>query len=102
MEFIRKPIMSSEEIKIEKEKVAELRFPSEEVLKTPEQINERYNLLRRALTLGNLEKSKVRIYFKDDTNSKYVETTVWGLTDKRVILKHGNVIPIHRIYKVSI
>lgn len=102
MELIRKSIMNSEEIMIEKEKVAELRFPPEEVLKSPEQISERYDLLRRALTLGNLEKSKVRIYFKDDTSSKYVETTVWGLTDKRVILKHGNVIPIHRIYKVSI
>ncbi|MCX8080395.1 MAG: hypothetical protein N3F09_04065 [Bacteroidia bacterium] len=88
--------------KIEKEKVAELKFPPEEVLTHKDHIHERYELLKRALTLGNLEKSKVRIYFKDDTNSKYVETTVWGLTDKRVILKHGNVIPIHRIYKVSI
>lgn len=102
MEFIRKPVMSSDAVMIEKEKVAELLFPAEEVLKSPDQISERYGLLKRALTLGNLEKSKVRIYFRDDVNSKYVETTVWGLTDKRVILKHGNVIPIHRIYKVSI
>ncbi len=28
-----------------------------------------------------------------------VETTIWGVTDKRVILKKGVVIPINRIYK---
>jgi hypothetical protein len=53
------------------------------------------------LSLGNLEHSKIKIYFEDDTSSKVVDTTVWGLTDKRVILKQGIVIPINRITKVK-
>jgi uncharacterized protein (UPF0248 family) len=86
---------------IEKEKVVDLRFPSNEVLMTNIEIKERQNNLQRALSLGNLEHSKIRIYFEDDTSTKMVETTVWGVTDKRVILKQGNVIPIHRIHAVN-
>ena len=57
--------------------------------------------LQRALSLGNLERSKIKIYFEDDTSSKVVDTTVWGLTDKRVILKQGLVIPINRVIRVK-
>jgi uncharacterized protein (UPF0248 family) len=52
--------------------------------------------------LGNLERSKIKIYFEDDTSKKVVNTTVWGVTDKRVILKQGLVIPIHRIHSVKL
>jgi hypothetical protein len=55
--------------------------------------------LYRALALGNLEHSKIRIYFEDNQSKKVVETTVWALTDQRVILKQGHSIPINRIYK---
>ena len=55
--------------------------------------------LQRALLLGNLEHSKIKIYFEDTDSKKMVETTVWGLTDNRVILKKGIGIPINRIYK---
>ncbi|MCA0430989.1 MAG: hypothetical protein LCH32_10875 [Bacteroidetes bacterium] len=87
---------------IEKESVESLKFPSSEVLTTKETINERKDELNRALTLGNIEHSKIRIYFEDDTSKKVVNTTVWGVTDKRVILKQGLVIPIHRIHSVKI
>jgi hypothetical protein len=29
-----------------------------------------------------------------------VETTIWGVTDNRVILKQGVVIPVNRIHKI--
>lgn len=87
---------------VEKESVESLKFPSSEVLTTKETINERKDELNRALTLGNIEHSKIRIYFEDDTSKKVVNTTVWGVTDKRVILKQGLVIPIHRIHSVKI
>ena len=58
--------------------------------------------LDRALALGNLEHAKIKIFFEDDTSKKMVETTVWGVTDKRVILKQGVVIPIHRVHSVKI
>lgn len=84
---------------IEKEKIIDLFFPKEEVLEDQAQIEQRFIDLNRALSLGNLEHSKIRIYFEDNASKKVVETTVWGLTDQRVILKKGYVIPINRIYK---
>jgi len=87
---------------IEKERIEDLKFPSHEVLQDAEKIKERRTELNRALSLGNLEHSKIRIYFEDDNSKKVVETTVWGVTDKRVILKQGVVIPIHRVHTVKI
>ena len=87
---------------IEKEQIENLKFPSTEVLNSAEQINERQAELNRALTLGNREHTKIKIYFEDDTSCKVVETTVWGVTDKRVILKQGVVIPIHRVHSVKL
>ena len=87
---------------IEKEEVENLKFPSTEVLNDIEKIDERRSELGRALTLGNMEHAKIRIYFEDDSSCKVVETTVWGITDKRVILKQGVVIPIHRVHSVKI
>jgi hypothetical protein len=87
---------------IEKEMIGELRFPQMEVLLDTEKIQERENNLKRALTLGNLERTKTRIYFEDEQACRMVETTVWGVTDKRIILKHGVVIPICRVHAISI
>lgn len=87
---------------IEKENISGLKFPTEDVLKDKESIAERQTELNRALALGNLEHTKIKIYFEDDTSRKLVETTVWGVTDKRVILKQGVVIPINRVYKISL
>lgn len=86
---------------IDKEAVEGLRFPDSEVLNDKDAIKTRHADLQRALSLGNLEHSKIKIYFEDDTSSKVVDTTVWGLTDKRVILKQGAHIPIHRVYKIK-
>lgn len=85
---------------IEKEAVEQLKFPTEEVLIDKEDILQRKNDLDRALALGNLEHVKMKIYFEDDASKKMVETTVWGITNERVILKKGVVIPINRIHKI--
>lgn len=87
---------------IEKEKIEMLKFPHEEVLTDANLIKERNSELNRALSLGNLEHTKIKIYFEDDQSRKSVETTVWGVTDKRVILKQGVVIPINRVHKISL
>lgn len=87
---------------IEKENIDSLKFPSEEVLTNAEQIKERKTDLERALALGNLERTKMRIFFEDDRSRKVVETTVWGVTDKRVILKQGLVIPINRVHSIKL
>ena len=87
---------------IAKEKIETLKFPNDEVLKDKDLIKEREFELNRALALGNLEHTKIKIYFEDDQSRKLVETTVWGVTDKRVILKQGVVIPINRVHKISL
>lgn len=88
--------------KIEKEEVANLRFPASEVLALESEKTERKSALEKALALGNLEHNKIKLFFEDDTCDKMVETTVWGVTDNRVILKQGIVIPIHRIKSVEL
>lgn len=88
--------------RIEKENISSLRFPNVEVLDDKEKIRERMNDLNRALALGNLEQTKIKIYFEDENSCKMVETTVWGVTDKRVILKQGVVIPINRVHHIKI
>lgn len=87
--------------RIEKEKIAELKFPQEDVLSDENARKERWLELQRATTLGNLDKIKFKIYFADDISHKYTETTIWGLTDKRVILKQGVMIPVYRIFEIK-
>lgn len=91
--------MDSEFKAIEKESVSALHFPKTDVLEEKEEKDRRMHELDRALSLGNLEHTKIKIYFEDDQSKKMVETTIWGLTDERVILKQGLVIPVNRIYR---
>ena len=50
---------------IDKEAVSGLHFPDVEVLKDAEEIKQRAADLQRCLSLGNLEHSKIKIYFDD-------------------------------------
>jgi hypothetical protein len=93
-------IMIAEYQIIDKELITSLSFPSSEVLEDIDDVKQRKQDLDRALTLGNLEHVKIKIYFEDDISYKMVETTIWGVTDNRVILKQGVVIPVNRIHKL--
>ena len=92
--------MSTEIQHIEKEEIKDLTFPKGEVLTTKEAQEDRALKLTRALSLGNLEQVKVKMYFRDSEGDKSVETTVWGLTRNDVILKESTIIPLNRILKV--
>lgn len=87
---------------VQKEDLNHLKFPSEEVLTGTEAIEKRRKNLEQAVVLGNTYKGKTKIVFEDGAGIKQVETHIWGLTDKRVILKQGIVIPIHRIHEVKL
>ena len=87
---------------VEKEVIANYQFPADEVLKKESEIGTRKKSLARAIALGNLEHQKVRIYFSDDEGEKYVETTIWGVTDHEILLKKNVMLPIHRIIKLEI
>src|SRR5579885_2581000 len=84
---------------IEKEHIAGLYFPKDEVLSTVEEIEERRADAERTTFLGNGYRGKVTIYFRDSKGLKQVETTVWEVTDTLVMLKDNLSIPLHRIIK---
>lgn len=92
--------MTDEFKSIDKEEIALLKFPITDVLDDVDDIKIRTSDINRALSLGNLEHSKIKIFFKDDEFQRVVDTTVWAVTDKNVLLKQGVMIPIHRIYKL--
>ncbi len=87
---------------VSKEVVSQLLFPNEEVLMSEEATEQRRISLERAVVLGNTYKGKTKLVFEDSKGMKQIETHIWGLTDKRVILKQGIVIPIHRIHEVKL
>tara|TARA_Y100001934_G_C12196071_1_gene698850 strand:+ start:166 stop:468 length:303 start_codon:yes stop_codon:yes gene_type:complete len=88
--------------RIDKELIDNLRFPAQEVLSRAEDLNERKLVLHRATSLGNLQKHKVLIRFEDEDGLKEVYTTIWAITDNKVLLKAGRLIPVHRIHSVEI
>jgi hypothetical protein len=94
--YLQKPTL------IEKENISGLKFPENDVLTSKDDIKIRMANLEKALKLGNLEHGKIKIIFEDSEGVKQVDTTVWGVTDKRVILKKGAVVPIHRIHEVIV
>jgi hypothetical protein len=87
---------------VEKETIAGLKFPEEEVLLGQEQINNRQYEAERAMKLGNYFKDKVKIIFEDMEGMKMVETTIWGVIDKRLLLKRGLVLPLYRVHEIII
>jgi len=88
--------------RIEKEILDSLKFPLQEILHTKEDIDLRKQALHRATSLGNLQKHKVLIRFADAEGPKEVYTTIWAITDNKVLLKAGRLIPVNRIYSVEI
>ena len=86
---------------IDKEQIKFLKFPKEDVLNSKKKQHERCIAIRRAMALGNLEQQKFGILFMDKVGFKKVETTIWGVTDKSVILKQSTIIPLKRILAIS-
>jgi hypothetical protein len=87
---------------IEKEAVGELHFPLEDVLQSDSDKAQRKIAVDRAISLGNLEHYKVKIYFADNEGEKLVHTTIWAVTDEAIVLKQNVVIPFKRIIKLEI
>jgi len=98
--------MRSKEIK--KENIPLLQFPKRDVYETAIKKHSRLEKLKKAMVSGNALKHKVKIYFTDakDKNEhseiKHVQTTVWFVSDKHVVLKYGIVIPINSIIDVEL
>ena len=84
---------------IDKECITTLVFPPSDVLNKHEAIQQRIAELKNALSFGNLDYFKTKIYFEDNKSKKVVETSVCGVTNKRVLINRGVGIPINRIYR---
>lgn len=85
---------------IEKEDIQHLTFHDTETeVQNPLEIKRQ---LAKALVLGNSQKHKVRLTFDSDSGFKMVNTTVWGMGDKHIILKKGVSIPIDKIIEVRL
>ena len=87
---------------IEKEEIANYIFPKGEVLKDRVKKELRSININKALKLGNKFKNKVHIFFEDNFSLKRVETTIWGVTEKYIILKQNVLIPIERVYSINL
>jgi len=88
---------------IQKEDVSQLKFSKiDTLINNPQKKALRCHYLHRASKLGNLLKTKVKIHFKDSFNKPMiVNTTIWAVTPKFVILKQGVTIPINSIFYID-
>lgn len=85
---------------IDKEAIQQLTFShTEPEVQNPLEVQRQ---LTKAMILGNSHKHKVKLIFDSDGGLKMVETTIWGLSDQRVILKKGLSIPIDNIIEVRL
>lgn len=87
---------------VEKEVIATFHFPEGDVLTKESDKKLLKSNLDRAISLGNIEHLKVKIYFADDQGDKVVDTTIWAITDNAILLKKNVVLPIRRIIKLEI
>jgi len=85
---------------IEKETIPSLHFPHEHVDKSKDQLLILKKKLRRSMILGNIHRTKMRIIFEDEEGTKEVQTTIWAVGDRNIVLKKGVIIPIHRLIDV--
>lgn len=55
----------------------------------------------QAMVMGNTYRKKVTITFNTDEGVKQVETTVWGTTNRGLLLKNGIRIPLGSIIDIE-
>ena len=89
-------------MEITREKVKQLLFSSDDVLKDKNRKNARKHKLNRALMLGNLYKRKVKIQLLTAEGfMKKVDTTIWSVGEEFVSLKDGIYLPIKSILDID-
>lgn len=88
--------------KIEKEQLKECSFRKTVYQPTDHDLRERNRRLYLAMLMGNNFQSKVKIVFNTLEGYKEVFTTVWATTEKFILLKGGNFIPIEAISHVEL
>ncbi|WP_426062161.1 hypothetical protein [Hymenobacter sp. B1770] len=83
---------------VEKEELATMLFPHEDVLTEEADRQRRRADANRAVTLGNAYHGKLDIYFKTENGStKRVATTLWAADADHLTLKSGVVLPMRAV-----
>lgn len=87
---------------IEKEKLRHCTFRKPCYRFTDFEIRERNQRLYLAMLLGNNFRSEARIVFNTIEGYKQVLSTIWATTEKFILLKGGNTIPLEAIAEVEL
>ena len=78
-----------------------LEFPKINILEHQiEQVNE-FIRQRKVFFSRNLNREKIEVFFTDDTGLKKVETSIWTVCEKAIILKNTTVVPYSDIVAVA-
>lgn len=89
---------------IPKELLGQVVFTKTDVLQNdPAKTRLRNIYLLKAQTLGNLYKSKVKVYFRTADNQLLaVDATIWAADENHVMLKGGMNIPTRSIWALDL
>lgn len=87
-------------LKVNKEEISGFQFVSFDVLDTSKQRMQRKVELEESMKVSNTDKAKSILYFMTDGGIKFVETTIWAVTDEQVVFKGGVSIPVNCVLKV--
>ncbi len=89
--------------KADKSTLAYYPFSRVEVLEDNTEIHLRKYDLERAMSLGNLYKHSVNIYFQNTSGeTMLVSGSIWAITSQFIQMKGDITIPIHAISRVDI
>lgn len=95
-------ILNATPVKVPKEEVNRLTFPSNDVLKYSVEVMTRLFNLGKAFKQGLQKQKKAKIIFEDAERLMCVESEIWDIKDQQIVLdKKGVCIPINRIHEVQ-
>ena len=95
------PIMKYTET-IEKEELKKCAFTTPNKRFTDFELRERNQRLYLAMLMGNNFSSPARIVFNTVDGYKEVCSTIWATTERYILLKGGNVIPLEAIASIEL
>lgn len=81
--------------------ISGLYFPPNDVLNNAAEKMMRQVDIIRAMALGNTERFPVNIVFEDTGGIKLVRAAVWVITEEKMVLEGGSIIPIHRVQEIG-
>ncbi len=87
--------------KVDKDQLKDCSFQKPDNNFTDADLAERNRRLYLAMLMGNNYESKVKIVFNTVEGNCEILTVIWATTEKFVLLKGGNSIPLEAIAKVE-